>query len=149
MLADRFGPPGQALYETRYGLMTYANLTDSEFPPNAVDVTEAEFDATFDAAREYLRGRLQTSGPLAMGTRLSGRFEQPPWPEGRTGVPVTLDNGLPGFVDAIWFFHAAASWPAPGTIAEFDVEEVREWQIRLRPTAVPSTDPGWPQPYDW
>ncbi|NLE56754.1 MAG: hypothetical protein GX616_00225 [Planctomycetes bacterium] len=86
---------------------------------------------------------------MAEGASVRGAFEEPPWPRGRTGVPVKLEDGLPGFVDVLWFFDVGASWPEAGTRAEFEIDHVRPWQIRLRPTAMPSVGPDWPQPYTW
>jgi len=148
-LRHRFGVPGDELYEAVFGAMTYTNLLDAQFPADAASITAEEFDRAFRDAQSHLQQRRITTGRFAEGARVRGTFEEPPWPRGRTGVPVTLDDGLPGFVDAMWFFHAAASWPEPGARAEFEIEQVRQWQIRLRPTATPADGSDWPQPYAW
>jgi hypothetical protein len=146
---DMFGIPGDEFYEAVYGAMTYTNLLDAQFPPDAVAVTAEEFDRVFGDAQGQLRRRRITTGRFAEASRVRGTFEEPPWPRGRTGVPVTLEDGLPGFVDAIWFFRAGASWPEPGTRAEFEISHMHGLQIRLRPTATPTDGPDWPQPYTW
>ncbi|WP_460754512.1 hypothetical protein [Myceligenerans cantabricum] len=54
---DRCGVAGDELYEAVYGAMTYTNLLDAQFPPDAEAVTAEDFDRVFGDARGHLRRR--------------------------------------------------------------------------------------------
>lgn len=136
------------VYASHFGGMGYGGPVEA--PGDAIPVSKDEFDRTYRRARPYLRPI--GDGPLGPGSVVAGAFRANPWPDGRTGALVDLGHDpLHGFVDAIWFFHAEASWPEPGTRAEFTVLDFRPdtLQLRLQPTASPSLDVDWPHPQTW
>jgi hypothetical protein len=120
-------------------------------PPDARAVEPREFDLAWGRARSHRQCEVRhDSGPLPLGTRLTGTFTASPWGPGVTGVCV--DIGLPatGFVDAAVLLRAQCEWPADGVRAEFEVIDLRVGggrpQVRLRPTAVPPPGEPWPRP---
>ncbi|GAA2241318.1 hypothetical protein GCM10010413_49580 [Promicromonospora sukumoe] len=146
---DRAGLLGVQLYEAVYGVLAEGVVGT---PPSAIPVEVDEFDHVFQAAENQRRFERTTTGPFPYGSLVQGTFGTNPWPPGATGTYVDIGHSpVHGFVDALWFHHNRASWPVPGTQAEFRVVDLR-WhslQLRLEPSKVPHPDLPWPQPYDW
>ncbi|WP_369173647.1 hypothetical protein AB5J49_39225 [Streptomyces sp. R28] len=141
------GEWGVRLYEVVYGVPVPEPLVE---PPGARSVEPREFDVAWGRARSFRQCDVRhDTGPLPVGTRLTGTFTVSPWGAGVTGVFV--DVGLPaaGFVDALLLLRAECEWPADGTPAEFEVIDLRVGggspQIRLRPTAAPAPGEPWPR----
>jgi hypothetical protein len=148
-LRDRAGLLGVQLYEAVYGVPAEGIV---EVPAGAILVEADEFDHVFRKAVNQRNFAQTTTGPFPHGSLVQGTFGTNPWPSGVTGTYVDIGHGpVHGFVDARWFFQNHASWPDPGTEAQFRVIDLRfhSLQLRLQPTS--ATRPGltWPQPYDW
>ena len=67
------------------------------------------------------------------GSRVRGRIAASPWRQGMTGLPVVLDSGGHGFVDALSLPRSADEWPSEGDSLEFEVLQHRVGQVRLWP----------------
>ncbi|MFJ7076939.1 hypothetical protein [Streptomyces sp. NPDC098781] len=142
------GDWGVQLYEVVYGRPAREPVVE---PPEARAVDPHAFDVTWGRARAYRQCEVRhDSGPLPVGTRLTGTFTVSPWGAGVTGVFVDVGLPAPGFVDAAILLRAGCRWPVEGTPAEFEVVDLRVGrshpQIRLRPTAVPPHGEPWPRP---
>jgi hypothetical protein len=145
---DACGEWGAQVYEVVYGVGAPEPVVE---PPDARPVGERDFAVAWGRARSYRQCRVRhESGPLPVGTRLTGTFTVSPWGLGVTGVFVDVGLPAPGFVDCAVLLSAECAWPAEGTPAEFEVIDLRVGgscpQIRLRPTAVPPPGEPWPRP---
>ncbi|MDT6984173.1 hypothetical protein ACFSUJ_28530 [Streptomyces lusitanus] len=148
---EHFGPVGAQMYESVYGPLTDGRV---RVPGNAEDVSEAEFERAWDAARRQRHFTRHRGGPLPEGTSVTGTVVALPWGPGRTGLAV--DIGMPGrgFVDMGHLPVAPEDWPTVGTVTEFEVVQIRihtsadgaDLEVRLRPTATPPPGEPWPRP---
>ncbi|WP_406413023.1 hypothetical protein [Streptomyces sp. NBC_01614] len=149
MARQTCGDWGVRLYEVVYGVPAREPVVE---PPDARPVDRREFDLAWGRARSHRQCEVRhDSGPLPVGTHLTGTFTRSPWGPGVTGVFV--DVGLPalGFVDAAVLLEAGCRWPEDGTRAQFEVVDLRVGgrshpQVRLRPTAIPPPAEPWPRP---
>ncbi|MER7373618.1 hypothetical protein [Streptomyces lanatus] len=142
------GDWGVRLYAVVYGVPSREPVAE---PSDALTVQGRDFDLAWGRARSHRQCEVRhDSGPLPVGTRLTGTFTVSPWGPGVTGVFVDVGLPAPGFVDAAVLLRAGCQWPAEGTPAEFEVVDLRVGgshpQIRLRPTAVPPPAEPWPRP---
>ncbi|MFD7308637.1 hypothetical protein [Promicromonospora sp. NPDC059942] len=146
---DRAGLLGVQLYEAVNGVPA-EGIVDP--PSDAIPVQADEFDRVFRQARASRNRTPTTTGPFPCGSLVQGTFGANPWPAGATGTYVDIGHEpIHGFVDAQWFFQNGASWPDPGTDAQFRVVDLR-WhslQLRLQPVGLPHHGLPWPRPYDW
>ncbi|MFJ8629685.1 hypothetical protein [Streptomyces sp. NPDC093568] len=142
------GEWGARLYEVVYGVPEREPVAA---PPDAEAVDLRDFELAWGRARAYRQCEVRhDTGPLPVGTRLTGTFTVSPWGPGVTGVFVDAGLPAPGFVDAAVLLEAGCQWPAAGTEADFEVVDLRvgggQPRIRLRPTAVPPPGEPWPRP---
>ncbi|NGO08897.1 hypothetical protein G5C60_15120 [Streptomyces sp. HC44] len=151
VVREKFGLVGVQLYETVYGVLAEGPV---ERPPHAEDVTEAEFERAWSAAVRHRHFTRYDTGPLPVGSCVTGTVSALPWGPGRTGLFVDIGSPAAGFVDMGWLPHDPDGWPPVGTVAEFEVVTIRfdlrpEYtglQVRLRPTATPPPGEPWPRP---
>ena len=129
-LRDRAGLLGVQLYEAVYGVPAEGIV---EVPAGAIPVEADEFDHLFRKAVSQRNFAQTTTGPFPHGSLVQGTFGTNPWPSGVTGTYVDIGHGpVHGFVDAMWFFQNQASWPDPGTEAQFRVIDLRLHSLQLR-----------------
>ncbi len=146
LVRERFGRLGVQLYHTVYGPFTEGAV---EVPPEAVDVTDPEFERAWSTAVRHRHLSHYLTGPLPEGSLVTGMVCALPWGPGRTGLFVDINLPVDAFVDHAWLPFDPADWPAVGTVAEFEVVTLRfssaRPQIRLRPTAAPPPGEPWPR----
>ncbi|MGW0840676.1 hypothetical protein ACWD26_11015 [Streptomyces sp. NPDC002787] len=147
LIRERFGLIGAQLHEAVYGVLDEDPVGE---PPDAVPVTEAQFERAWRVAVRDRHFTRYDTGPLPEGTRLTGTVSALPWGPGLTGLLV--DIGLPplvAFVDVLHLPRQTEDWPPVGTVTEFEVTSIRfhtGLQVRLRPTATPPPGEPWPRP---
>ncbi|MEU0506236.1 hypothetical protein [Nocardia sp. NPDC005998] len=137
---EEFGLPGVQFYEAVYGVLSEGPVNA---PESATGATRAEFEQAWHTALRHRHFSRYDTGPLPVGTRVSGTVIALPWDAGRTGLFVDIGSVAHGFVDQLDLPRNPQQWPQVGTVVSLEVTTLRVdlyslfgWtniQVRLRP----------------
>lgn len=112
-------------------------------PEGAATTTQAEFEQAWRIALRHRHFSRYDTGPLPMGTRVTGTVTALPWGPGRTGLFVDIGSVAEGFVDLLELPRDSEDWPQLGDVLSWEVTTIRvdlhslygrtNIQVRLRP----------------
>ncbi|MFD0361484.1 hypothetical protein ACFQZZ_08495 [Nocardia sp. GCM10030253] len=148
---EMYGLPGVQFYEAVYGVLAEGPIGTAE---GAVDAARAEFEQVWNMALRHRHFSRYDTGPLPVGTRVSGTVAALPWGPGITGLFVDIDSAAQGFrspddrpagyfVDLLNLPRNPEDWPRVGAVLSLEVTTIRislhslnkrtDIQVRLRP----------------
>lgn len=137
---EMYGLPGVQFYEAIYGVLAEGPVGT---PEGAVDAAQVEFEQVWSMALRHRHFSRYDTGPLPVGTRVSGTVAALPWGSGRTGLFVDIGSAAQGFVDLLNLPRNPEDWPQVGAVLSLEVTTIRiglyslykrtDIQVRLRP----------------
>ncbi|MFC8043210.1 hypothetical protein [Nocardia sp. NPDC057353] len=128
---NEYGARGVAFYDAIQG-------TAVAVQADAVDVSQADFDRVWEHAARQRRFTRHTTGPLPVGTRLTGTVTSVPWGPGITGLFVDIGSVSDAFMDLLSVRRPAEQWPEVGDILAVEVVAVNLylWSSPWRETRI-------------
>ncbi|MFQ6396109.1 hypothetical protein ACLMAJ_21880 [Nocardia sp. KC 131] len=148
---EMYGLRGVQFYEAVYGVLAEGPVCTAE---GAVDAAQAEFEQVWSLAVRHRHFSRYDTGPLPVGTHVSGTVAALPWGPGRTGLFVDIGSAAQGFrspedrpagyfVDLLHLPRNPEDWPRVGAVLSLEVTTIRislyslykrtDIQVRLRP----------------